>query len=286
MQGSVGINNNSVDAGLRLDQSHATRKPHHEDALREGFAGQSISGEDRHAVQRTAATSPSWGRSDGGGARRRARNSARSRPMWRSRCPAAAAPPPPAWRSRGSRMAIDHGRPRRSPITWLSPPAATIAWATPMRLRIAMLLSTTWPLAKPPRSMRTPCARKAHRAGLGVEDQVLPAHDLACALQRGRVGRDALPVVVQMPDAGIGDVEGAVGDARELERALDQAEHLGADRHAGVGRFAVDARQFRIGLEGAHQAVDAMHLRHHRVDRALGQRRHRRATAPRGSRCP
>src|SRR4249920_3078110 len=50
MQGPGGIDNNGVDAGLRLDQSHATCKPHHEHTLREGFAGQSIGGEDRHAA--------------------------------------------------------------------------------------------------------------------------------------------------------------------------------------------------------------------------------------------
>ncbi len=147
----------------------------------------------------------------------------------------------------------------------------------PMRLRIVMLLSTTWPLAKPPRSMRTPSRAKRTVRALASSTRCCQPTAWRARCKRGRVGRDALPVVVQVPDAGIRDVERAVGQPRELERALDQAEHLGAHRHAGVGRFAVDARQFRIGLERAHQAVDAVHLRHHRVDRPLG---HLRIVAP------
>ena len=57
---------------------------------------------------------------------------------------------------RGSRTPMVHGRPRLSPITRLSPPAATCAWAMPWRRRIAAALSTAWPLAKPPRSIRMP----------------------------------------------------------------------------------------------------------------------------------
>ena len=53
MQGPGGIDDDSVDTGLRLDKPHAARKSHHEHALREGFAGESIGCEDRHALQRT-----------------------------------------------------------------------------------------------------------------------------------------------------------------------------------------------------------------------------------------
>ena len=53
------------------------------------------------------------------------------------------------------------------------------------------------------------------------------------ACQRCVVGRDAGAVVVEVADAGVGDVEGAVGELRELDRALDQAEHLVADSGTG-----------------------------------------------------
>jgi hypothetical protein len=151
-------------------------------------------------------------------------------------------------------MAIDHGRPRRSPITWLYRDAGVDHVALGEAAEIDAHAVAT----------------EAHAARAGVEDQVLPADGLARTRQRGRIGRHAFAVVIEMADAGECDVERAVGQAREVQRALDQAEQLGTHGHRLAAGVAVDARKLRVALVRAHQAVDAVHLRHHGVDRVLG----------------
>src|SRR5262249_32600342 len=115
----------------------------------------------------------------------------------------------------------------------------------------------------------------------GKADSPLPTVQLDVPVvdrrQRGRdaVGRGprAVAVVEQASDAREGDIERALRQLRELDRALDQREHLRADRDGRLRRLAVEPRQLALGLERAHCAVDAVHLIHHSVHGRFAARR-------------
>ncbi len=133
--------------------------------------------------------------------------------------------------------------------------------------------STAYPLAMPPRSMRTPGCEKRTLRSRAIEQHV-------AVVDRRERGGDLLFVrpaacaeVVHEADAGVGDVEGAVGDARVFKRGVEQVEQLLADLDRTARRLGIDARNLAVGLVGAHVRVDVAHLGHHRVDGALARGR-------------
>ena len=66
-----------------------------------------------------------------------------------------------------------------------------------------------------------------------------------------------------MADAGEGDIEDTVREAREFQAPFDDMKQFSADRHRCLRRQCVDTRQLAVGAERAHQVVDVVHLVHH-----------------------
>ena len=88
------------------------------------------------------------------------------------------------------------------------------------------------------------------------------------------LGRAHVPrVVVEIADARVGDVEGALADLREVNRRLDQVEELGIHRHGALRAVDVDLRELAVRAVVAHQPIDAPHVLHHRVERELALHR-------------
>ena len=117
----------------------------------------------------------------------------------------------PSWS--GSRTPTTQGLPKRSPMMRVSPPALTMARVMPCFCRISMPRSTEWPLAMPPRSMRMPGRVKNTVVFFGSSTmwrQLMPGSACVDGLL---VGMHAFLEVVEIADAGVGDVERAV---REL----------------------------------------------------------------------
>ena len=115
-------------------------------------------------------------------------------------------------------------------------------------------------------------AGELHAARARVEFEAAPADRGTRARQGLRVRRHTLAVVVQVADAGEGDVEGALRELGKALRLHQQQEHLVGQRHRFAVRVAVDAREFGVRLVRAHRAVDAVHLGHHLVDRRFAAR--------------
>ena len=115
-------------------------------------------------------------------------------------------------------------------------------------------------------------AREAHRARVGVEQQVSIADRGPRAGQLVVARLDRAAIVVEAADARVRDVERTVRQLGELNRSHKQRVHLVADRHRDSRGVAIDARQLRVRLERAHGAIDAMHLRHHRRSGSLAGR--------------
>jgi hypothetical protein len=119
----------------------------------------------------------------------------------------------------------------------------------------------------PGRAKRTLRALRSSR----MPRQSTRARARACARrQRAGVGHHAASVVVEPAHGGEADVEGAVAEFGEALRRREQEEHLGADRERAVAGGAVQARQLRPRKVRAVAVVDAVHLAHHRLQRALG----------------
>jgi len=117
----------------------------------------------------------------------------------------------------------------------------------------------------PPKSMRTPF-RKLHRLILGIEQYVAKVDRgnalSICASSDGRACE-----VVHIADAGVGNVERAVGEDRVLLGGGQQIEQLLADPHRTVRRLGVDQGNLAGGLVGAHRLIDVPHFVEHRIDR-------------------
>ncbi len=174
--------------------------------------------------------------------------------------------------SSGWRIPTTHGRPRRSPMIRVSPPALTIARSIPSPRGRRCPRSTACPLAMPPRSMRTPGRLKAHRRG--VRDQldvtVVDARQGCGDRLRSRMNPGA--VVIEVSHARVGHVEGAARELRILDRGGEQVEEFPRDLHRTRRPRCIDPRQLALGLVGAHESVDAPELGEHRLDRRLALR--------------
>ena len=78
-------------------------------------------------------------------------------------------------------------------------------------------------------------------------------------------------VVVEVPDAGIRDVERAVADARVFERRRHDVDDVGVDLHRTLESVRVHLRELALRLVRAHEVVGAVHVGHDRVDGIHGQ---------------
>ncbi len=75
-----------------------------------------------------------------------------------------------------------------------------------------------------------------------IEQQILVIDGRQGGLDLRLRRLDVFREVVQVPDAGIRDVERALGDLREIKRAFDQVEQLRIDLDRLLRRACVDLR--------------------------------------------
>ena len=86
---------------------------------------------------------------------------------------------------------------------------------------------------------------------------------------RRGIGTPSLAKVVMLADAVVGDIECAARKLGNLERPANQAEELAAGLDGFVGGTPVHVGNLAGLLVGAHERVDALGFRKHRIDQAL-----------------
>jgi hypothetical protein len=163
-------------------------------------------------------------------------------------------------------MPTIHGRPKRSPMMRESPPAVTIACSMSALAQKLRAVLDGVALGDAAEIDADALLREAHGVRGEVYGDVAVVDGLHGALARRVVGLHVLAIVVEIADAGVGDVEGAVRGLGELERARDERSQLGAHLHGPLGGVRVDARYLAVVLERAHLGVDAAHVVHDDAD--------------------
>ena len=167
-------------------------------------------------------------------------------------------------------MPTIHGRPRRSPRIRLSPPAVTVAFGMPRAAQDRDARVDRMALGDPAKVDAHAGLQEPDRRGGKVHDHVTPVDRRQRRRDLG-IGRVlAGPVVVQVADARVSDVEGPAGHLGELERPGDQPRELGVHRDRAGRRIAVHPGELALRLVGRHQRVDPVHLGNHGVDGPLG----------------
>ncbi len=96
----------------------------------------------------------------------------------------------------------------------------------------------------PPRSMRTPFCENCTVCFWGSSSTCRKSTAGSALSICCFVRMDMLAEVVQIADAGVGDVEGAVGDDRVFLGGDQQIEQLLADVHRAVRRLGIDLGDF------------------------------------------
>jgi hypothetical protein len=105
-----------------------------------------------------------------------------------------------------------------------------------------------------------PLLRELHGLILGIEQHV-PIVDRRQRLGDLRLVRmHVLAKVVHVADAGVGNVEGAVGDDRILLGRGQQIEQFLADPHGAVRGLGIDLGDLAGRLVRAHRLVDVPHF--------------------------
>jgi hypothetical protein len=78
-------------------------------------------------------------------------------------------------------------------------------------------------------------------------------------------------IVVEIADAGVGDVESAVAESREIQRPGHDVDDLWIDLDGSLRRMRIDGRKLALRLVRAHQLVGAAHLGDHCIHGARGE---------------
>src|SRR6185503_9733643 len=95
--------------------------------------------------------------------------------------------------------------------------------------------------------------RERHAVRLLFEDEVPVVHPRQRLFDLLIARFDVLAIVVEVPDARVGDVERAVGYLREMQGQLDEVEELLVDDYSLFGAPRIDLRQLAFRLVVAHQ---------------------------------
>jgi hypothetical protein len=118
--------------------------------------------------------------------------------------------------------------------------------------------------ARPAQEADRACARSTH---LPVVDAGQRSGDLL-------LGRTLVrAVVVQVTDAGVGDVEGAMAHARKIERSRHDVDDLRVHLDRLLEGARIHGGELALRLVGAHQFVGAAHFGDHRSMARVGERR-------------
>src|SRR5882762_1182114 len=117
-----------------------------------------------------------------------------------------------------------------------------------------------------------PLLRESHRPALRIEQDVAKVDRRQRLADLRIVRTDVFAEVIQVADAGVSNVERAVGDHRVLFGGGQQIEELLADPHGTVRGLGIDQGDLAGGFVRAHRVIDVSHFLEHSVDRRVSLR--------------